>query len=194
MSDIKIAILFIVFLLSSCRAYRQDYKEIRMRESANSEIDYKKKYESQLELNARMEEEIAALTAENVRLSSEINTHDIEYDTDKPVDPVTKTPPKRRETIQTNRMQSESFLNTSLALHSNSYADYSLFIRQIDELEAELSVKKKELEDYKSSFKSRAALDVWWFWISAGAGFVLLIRYLFKRRLLSWIINRKRAV
>ena len=163
--------LAILFYATGCRTVKQDIKETNSETTTASEIDYKSMYENQLDVNMQLKQEIADVRAENVKLSSEINTHEIEYDTDKPIDPITNNPPKKKETIQTNRQNSESTVNTATSVQSNLNVDYSFYINQIDDLETRLSAKTKEHEDYKSSIKSRMAVDVWWFW--GGIGFLI---------------------
>lgn len=113
------------------------------------------------------------------------------YVTDKPVDPVTKTPPKKRERFQTNKHNSDKVVNILEADKSNSNIDYSYYVNRVNELERELNTKTKEYEDYKSSVKSRMALDVWWFWASAGILVYIFVRLFFDKYVKLFRFSRK---
>ena len=162
----KIILLTLVLGLLSCSASRKVSSSIKtdITEKTEANVTQKRDKDSSGRTESHMTEDSSETKDKEVVIEK--------FDTDKPTDPVTGTPPlKERTTIrerQQTQQQTQATTKTGTHVHeSDSIADRSKY--------------NIELQNQVSDIVKVKRAVPWWVWV-AGGGCTLIVGWIVKRR------------
>lgn len=161
---IGIGLMLIAALFSSCGSHRSNMKQ----DTSTENVSGRQRKDS-----TSADKKVQITESDKATESAE--SYEVNYDTDKPVDPVTGKPPVKSEKWSGKKKESEHNQQTNIDNKQNSVSDDSSFSRQKDDKH----LQAEEQKDEPTTIKQIGY---------AGAGIALLIISC----IIAWLVYKKK--
>jgi len=189
----KLISLIIVIILVSCNAVKKTAKtDIAFKTNVKTEVksvtEVKESGKTIDKTTVKTDSTALKTLALIEKLTADWETRLKTYDTSKPVDPGTGTPPLASEMIMSNKQTADRNLTqtvknqTAKTENRNIETDYRLLIKQA--VDSAMSANSKLIDKSTTSEKPP---DTWWKWLLAGIGISLGVWAVFKYKMWKFL-------